>query len=252
MVPFPTTIDNLSPRALIERYYWACRDYLVRLLRRWQVRNVEDVADAVLVNPLIEKGLQRLIAKWKERGGSGGEERGRFRYYLMHTLRNAAATHLRRPEGETSLADWDAVATEEETAAPNLVPSILTNALKELKVKQKARTGIALYPEVQALIDAYLRAAGEGADTDTMAELLGKLADELREDARPHSDVERVRASRARKELALCLAGAVAETLLAPTRERVLEELADLGLLGIVMPYLPSDWPTRGEAEEAK
>lgn len=217
------------------RYGPAIRKYIVALLRR--DHDADEVAQEFLLRA-IEKGFP-----------NADPDRGRFRDYLKTAVRNAALMHLRArrsydalppessllpaPEGPPSAADaawieewracileraWRAIETHERKARGNLFHTVLRLSVE--------------HPE---------------EDSSSLAARAGGV------DGQPlRADAFRKQLSRARRFFAERVAAEVAATLDQPTRQRVEEELDEIGLLEHVRGLLPDDWDPRGTPQRGE
>jgi hypothetical protein len=223
----PSVLEQIStrwplisdPARFVLRYAAAIRRYLGALLR--DPHAVDEVAQDFLLHAL-------------ERRFDAGSVRGRFRNYLKAALRNAAITHFRRrpPERPAEVPEPAVEDTDADRAwLDDWRRILLARAWDALDARQRAAP--------DSLCHTALRLTVDHPDEDSAA--LAARASAL--SGRPvRPDAFRKQLSRARRLFARLLTAEVERTLEAPTPPLVEEELADLGLLAHVQPFLPSDW----------
>src|SRR5262249_14359043 len=202
------------------RYAEAVRRYLLALLGN--AEDADDVAHDFFVR-VVERGFERA-----------DPDRGRFRDYLKVAVRNAALSHLRRKQRQPRVLDAQVCAVPDPEAAANgewlreWPACVLERAWRALERHQRGSP--------DNLCHTVLRAHVEYPDDDSRA-LAGRVAAAA---GRPLSpDAYRKQLSRARRLFAELVVNEVAQTLDCPTREEILEELAEIGLRDHVVPYLP-------------
>jgi hypothetical protein len=213
-----------DPAHVVMRYAPAIRRYFGVL-----IRNDHDADEAA------QEFLLRIM-----RGGfsRARQERGRFRDYLARAVRNAALNVLRSRKGRSAarLTLPDTLAADDPAAHDRewllgWRRCLLRRAWRALAKHQQRSPGNLCHTVLSVLA----RHPREGCDA--LAARVGQLT------GRPLSAVAfRKQVSRARRAMALALVTEVARTLDHPTRELVVEELAELGLLERVRAYLPPDW----------
>lgn len=182
----------------------------------------------------VDEALQDLLVQVTEKGFTRVDpERGRFRDYLKAVVRNAARARLRRrpPDraGGAELAQLpDASASAEAAWLAEWQRCVLNKAWRGLERHQRAAPG--------NLFFTVLRLAGEHTDEDSR-----QLAERAAIEAGQPLSAEafRKQLSRARRKFAELIAAEVAQTLHEPTSEEVRAELAAVGLLESLRPYLP-------------
>jgi RNA polymerase sigma factor (sigma-70 family) len=202
------------------RYAQAVRGYLLALLGN--AEDADDVAHDFFVR-VVERGFVRA-----------DPDRGRFRDYLKIAVRNAALSHLRRRRRQPRTADALQYTVADAEGAANREwlrewqACVLERAWRALERHQRAAP--------DNLFHTVLRLHVEHPEDDSRA-----LADRVAAaSGRPlSSDAYRKQLSRARRLFAQLVVQEVAQTLECPTHEEVLEELAEIGLLDHVVPYLP-------------
>jgi len=207
------------------RYAPAIRKYLEALLK--DSHDAEEVAQDFLL-----RGLQQGFLRTDTL-------RGRFRDYLKSAVRHAALNHLRRQRpAPGAVADLAHVAdtTEPGTEGDQEWTSewqrcVLDRSWQALNDHQRRSAGNLFYTVLRLAVDH------PGEDSEALAARASVVAD------RPvRADAFRKQLSRARRLFVELLAAEVAQTLEEPTRERVEEELVEIGLLPYVRDYLPADW----------
>jgi hypothetical protein len=207
-----------EPARFVIRYAPAIRGYLRVLLS--QPGDVDEVVQEILLLA-VDPGFSpdRI-------------QGGRFRDYLIATVRYHAWRHLRRKKA-ISLSDEHA----EQLQAPAEVAPVeaewligwrqclLDRAWEALECRQRRSPGNWYY--------SVLELTAKHPDA-TSAMLAPRVA------ATPPLSAMafRKQLSRARRAFAQALIAEIEQTLAKPTLEAVLEELADVGLLAYVQPYL--------------
>lgn len=231
-------IDQISTRwALIRdpvkfvmRYAPAIQGYLSVFLKN--PHDVEDVCQAFLLR-VVERGIveESLL-------------HGRFRDYLIATVRNAALAHLRR----RSLATRDSshlagVAAQEEFALPDEGEwlsrwrrVVLAGAWDALEVHENERPGNLFHTALRTIVDH---------PEENSKQLAARVSQACGRTIAPESFRKQV--SRARRLFAEFLIAETSRTLDNPTPQKVEEELIDIGVMKYVQPFLPPDWRTRGK-----
>jgi hypothetical protein len=200
------------------RYAPAIRGYLQALLP--QFADVDEVLQDIL---LID--LQRGFTPERV-------SRGRFRDYLIATVRYRARRHLRRKKPRL-LSDEQAqrlpapaeAAPEDAEWLAGWRQCLLDRAWEILESKQRRSCGNWHYTA--------LKLSADHPDADSRM-----LAAQVPADPPLSAVAFRKQLSRARAAFARALVDEVERTLEEPTPEAVLEELAELGLLEYVRPYL--------------
>lgn len=232
-------IDQISTRwALIRdpvkfvmRYAPAIQGYLSVFLKN--PHDVEDVCQALLLR-VVERGVveESLL-------------HGRFRDYLIATVRNAALAHLRRrslreSQGDSHLAD---VAASDAFALPGEEEwlsrwrrVVLSGAWDALEVHEKEHDGNLFFTSLRALVDH---------PDDNSARLAERVSRACGRTVTPEGFRKQV--SRARRLFAELLIGETSRTLDNPTPQKVEEELIEIGVMKYVRPFLPPDWRTSGK-----
>lgn len=218
-----------DPAMFCVRYGTAIRKYIVALLR--DDHDADEVAQEFLLR-VVEKGFP-----------NADPDRGRFRDYLKTAVRNAALMHLRarRPHGALPP---EAIMVPAVEGTPNAADAawleewrscILDRAWRAIETHQRKSRG--------NLFHTVLRLSVDCPDEESSS-----LAARVRaEDGQPiRADAFRKQLSRARRFFAERVAMEVAATLENPTRERVEEELGEVGLLEHVRGLLRDDWDPRG------
>lgn len=207
-----------DPAKFVLRYATAIRGYLQVLLP--QRADVDEVLQEILLM-VIERGFT-----------PDRVNRGRFRDYLIATVRYRARRWLRRKkplslsaeQAETLRAPEEAASGDGEWLA-GWRQCLLDRAWETLEVKQRRSAGNWHYTALK------LTADHPDANSRVLAALVAAHP--------PLSAVAfRKQLSRARAAFARALFDEVARTLEKPTPEGVMTELAEVGLLAYVQPYL--------------
>jgi RNA polymerase sigma-70 factor (ECF subfamily) len=233
----PARLDRISthwsrlndPAHFALRYAPAVRSYLRAILRR--AEDVDEVTHDFLLR-VVQRGFRHA-----------DPDRGRFRDYLKTCLRHAALNHLRRaPRGGHHMEALAAV-----LAGPDTLRQADELWLAEWRTCLLDRAWHALDCHERRTRDNYdhtaLRLAADYPDDDSTM-LATRAAARL---GRPlRADAFRKQVSRARRRFAELLVREIAKTLRDATPEQIEEELADLGLMDHVRPFLPPDWRTCG------
>lgn len=207
-----------DPMKFVMRYAAAVRGYLRILL--------PTPADS-------DEVLQEFLLSVLERGFSPDRvRRGRFRDYLIATIRYRAWRYLRRKsprplsveQAEELPAPVQFVQEEQEWLA-GWRRCLLERAWDALECRQRQLPGNRYYTVLKLTIDH------PGVDSKT-------LAAQVAADPPMTPAAFRKQVSRARAAFARALVDEVERTLQNPTTDAVMEELADVGVLGYVRPYL--------------
>lgn len=212
---WPSVTD---PMKFVLRYAPAIRGYLQALLA--QPNDVEEV-------------LQELLLGVCERGFTPDRiRRGRFRDYLIAAVRYQAWRHLRRKRPQTLSAEQadglqtaDGAELHDEQWLADWRQCLLDRAWDALEVRERQSPGNWHYTA--------LKLTREHANADSTA-----LAAQVGASPPLTATAFRKQLSRARAAFARALVEDVERTLELPTPEAVTEELAELGLLEYVRPYL--------------
>jgi RNA polymerase sigma-70 factor (ECF subfamily) len=207
-----------SNRFLI-RYAQAVRSYVLALVGN--AEDADDVAHDFFVR-VVERGFERA-----------DPDRGRFRDYLKIAVRNAALSHLRRKQRQPrTLEALECRVPDPECAADRewlrqWQACVLERAWRALERHQRGSP--------DNLCHTVLRVHVDHPEDDSQA-----LADRAAAaSGRPLSpDAYRKQLSRARRRFAQLVVDEVVQTLHCPTSDEILEELAEIGLLDHVVPYL--------------
>jgi hypothetical protein len=211
---WPTITD---PMKFVLRYAPAIRGYLQVLL--------PPSAD-------VDEILQDFLLSVVERGFAPERvHRGRFRDYLIATVRYRAWRWLRRKKPQ----QFDAELSEELQAPEQAAQAaewlagwrqcLLDRAWEALEFKQRRSPGNWHYTVLKLTTDH------PGATSRT-------LAPQVPANSPLSSAAFRKQLSRAREVFARALVDEVERTLEKPTPDAVMEELAEVGLLEYVRPYL--------------
>ena len=207
-----------EPSKFVLRYAPAIRGYLQILLPR--------SAD-------VDEVLQDFLLSVVERGFTPDRiHRGRFRDYLIATVRYRAWRWLRRKQPRLLEAEQAERLQAPKEASPEDADwltgwrqCLLDRAWQTLEFKQRLSPGNWHYTALK------LKTDHPDADSRTLAALVAATP--------PLSATSfRKQLSRARAAFARALVDEIERTLENPTPETVMEELADVGLLEYVRPYL--------------
>lgn len=191
---------------------------------------------------LADDVLQELLTQVAERGFRNADPaRGRFRDYLIRIIRNAAKRALQRraaQDQQLSAEQLDQLAISGTAALDQAWldewrQCLLDRALRALHTHEVETPGNVYF--------SLIKLAGSHPDVE-QAELAARFNQER--GLALSYDAFRKQLSRARRALAECLLREVARTLNAPSASDVEEELAAIGLLNRVNPFLPADWRT--------
>jgi RNA polymerase sigma-70 factor (ECF subfamily) len=208
-----------EPARFVGRYATAIRRYLVALLRD------EDEADEVAQDFLLKVAQGGFVR--------AAPDRGRFRFYLIASVRNAARAHQARrqarpapagPPPEESPADDDA----QRDYLAEWRRCLLDAAWRGLEEHERQSPG--------NLCHTALRLAVDHPEANS-AELASKASAQA---GQPLSaEAFRKQLSRARRLFAERLVAEVESTLDEPTPAELGEELNDVGLTSYVRPFVP-------------
>ena len=209
-----------DPMKFVLRYAPAIRGYLQVLLP--QPADVDEVIQEILLG-VLERGFTPDRVR-----------RGRFRDYLIATVRYSAWRNLRRKKARQLSAEQAAglqapeqAAREEAEWLADWRQCLLDWAWATLECKQRQSPGNWHYTALKLTTDH------PNADSKL-------LAAQVAADPPLSAVAFRKQLSRARAAFARALVGEVERTLEKPTPEAVVEELAEVGLLEYVRPYLKS------------
>ncbi|MEI7684265.1 MAG: sigma-70 family RNA polymerase sigma factor [Planctomycetota bacterium] len=223
-----------DPVKFVMRYAPAIQGYLGVFLKN--PHDVEDVCQVFLLR-VVERGLVEKTAI-----------HGRFRDYLIASVRNAALAHLRRKATTTleieRLAQVPAEAGPEFPADEEWIAGwrkvVLTSVWEALENHQNDNPGSLNYSTLRTLVD-------HPQETSTqLAERVSRLCGRIVQPAAFRKQV-----SRGRRLFAELLVAEIARTLENATPLRIEEELIDIGVMKYVQPFLPPDWRTSGELRDA-
>ena len=208
--------------AFVLRYVNAIEQYLQKLLR-----NEDDVEDV----------LQQFLVKVLENGFSrASPDRGRFRFYLIRSVKNEVLTwqrtqSRRRTTSIDQLAEPATESTSSEDWDNEWQKCLLDRCWLHLRQHESERTGNLCHTILQLATDH------PSSSSEQLAESVSLQTGQQLTPA-----AYRKQLSRARKLFAECLVREVSETLDQPTPEVVKQELSELGLLSHVRDFLPTDW----------
>jgi RNA polymerase sigma-70 factor (ECF subfamily) len=213
-----------QPAQFVMRYAAAIRSYLEALLRS------ADAADEVSQDFLLRGILHGFVRT--------AQLRGRFRNYLKTAVRNAALNHLQRrkpgrggPNPDTLAAPDEGACLADQTWLAEWRRCALDRAWQALEAHQSQTPGNLCHTVLRLAVDH------QEEDSATLAARAATVA------GRPlNAAAFRKQLSRARRLFAEALLAEVARTLEEPTRERIEEELIEVGLMPYVRDFLPPDW----------
>lgn len=207
-----------DPMKFVLRYAPAIRGYLHVLLS--QSADVDEVLQEILLG-VLERGFTPDRVR-----------RGRFRDYLIATVRYSALRSLRRRKArELSAEEAEGLQASEGNARGDGAwladwrQCLLDWAWATLECKQRRSPGNWHYTVLKLTTDQPQAGSKQ-------------LATQVPVEPRMSDVAFRKQLSRARAAFARALVDEVERTLENPTPQAVMEELADLGLLAHVRPYL--------------
>lgn len=207
-----------DPGEFVMRYAPAIQGYLRALIGN--DHDAEEVAQEFLLK-VTGQGFGRLSA-----------DRGRFRDYLIAAVRNAALSHLRRKKTEARrlAGSMDRLPREEEadrTYRAEWQRCILDKAWRGLHRHERASPGNLSYTALKLAVEH------PDEDSSALAERAGRAGG-----APIRADAFRKQLSRARRLFAELIFEEVRATLDVPDQAATEEELAEVGLMSYVKPYL--------------
>jgi DNA-directed RNA polymerase specialized sigma24 family protein len=229
------TAAGAARNALVLRYSGAIRKFLGILVH--QEQDADELSQEILVR-MLRGDFARAAP-----------ERGRFRDYLAVAARNLVKAYWSRKARQTGQdLDVNQFAAPEADESPyddQLIAtwrrSLLDMAWSALEEYQRTHKGSVSFTLLR------LRADFPDDDSEQLAARLSEIL------GRPvRADAVRQQLRRARLRFAEFLLEEVARGLDDPTPERVEEELIEIGLMDYVRDFLPPDWRTRGELQEAR
>ncbi|HLQ44105.1 MAG TPA: sigma-70 family RNA polymerase sigma factor [Planctomycetaceae bacterium] len=210
-----TAVNN--PTLFVKRYGRAIRKYVATLIH--DPHDAEEVEQEFMLR-MVQKGFH-----------SADSNKGKFRYYLITIVRNAAMQWLcRRNQVPLSIEGMEQLPVSEASQlewTSDWRKCILKAAWKSLDKYQKRTTN--------NLFCTVLRVAAQYPDEDspTLAKRVSEMSgQELKPEA------FRKQLSRARKRFADLIVQEVARTLVEPTLEGIKDELNCLDLMKYVEGYL--------------
>ena len=211
-----TAVSN--PTLFVRRYGRAIRKYIATLVR--DPNDAEEVEQEFMLR-MVQKGFH-----------TADSNKGKFRYYLITIVRNAAMQWLcRRNQLPMSAEGMELLPASVEAhteCTSDWRKCIMKAAWKTLDKYQKRTTG--------NLFCTVLRVSAQYPEVDSPA-----LAKKVSEMTGQHLTPEayRKQLSRARKRFADLIVQEVARTLVEPTLEGIKDELNCLDLMKYVKGYLP-------------
>ena len=207
-----------DPMRFVLRYAPAIRGYLHHLLP--QPADVDEVLQEIMVN-VVERGFEPARI-----------QRGRFRDYLIATVRYSALRNLRRKkarqlsdEQAEGLQAPEATSRQDDEWLAGWRQCLLDLAWAELESKQRRSPGNRYYTTLKLATD---HPEATSTELAAMVEKKPPLT----------ATAFRKQLSRARTAFARAVIDEIQKTLEKPTQEAVFEELADVKLLEYVRPYL--------------
>jgi DNA-directed RNA polymerase specialized sigma24 family protein len=241
-----------STNRLVLRYSDAILAYATVLLRNRE--EAEDVHMHV-VQTMLEGRLSRAAAP-------RGVREGRFRFYVQRTVRHAVFNHVRQRTRQHNLLQrfWNTLSPMRDAATGGTVGPAAAPADADLEEAERAIwRGTVLSRAVESALKELAGYQQQQQDRGrpnvyhTLARLLverpeedtEQLARRLGEQVGGSFNAGQVRGIvlRMRRKLAELLVAEIIPQVDDPTPENVLAELADLGLLDYVRPYLPPTSP---------
>lgn len=222
-----------DPVKFVMRYAPAIQGYLGVFLK--SRHDVQDVCQAFLLR-VIQRGLVEEKAL-----------HGRFRDYLIASVRNAALAHLRRRPAvaaESSLLaevpaeDTIAFPDDEEWVA-RWRRCVLAGVWEALENHERTHPGNLSHTVLRALVDHPEHDSVQQAAHVSAA--CGRTIG---------SEAFRKQVSRARRLFAELVVSETSRTLENPTPLQVEEELIEIGVMKYVQAFLPPDWRTSGKLIE--
>jgi RNA polymerase sigma factor (sigma-70 family) len=203
------------------RYTEAARVYLINLLG-----NEDDAAEVLqsFLVRVLEKGWQKTTP-----------DRGRFRFYLIRSIKNEAIDFVRRKNRRRTkevFLDHDTLSIPEHSSDQewdqHWKKAIVDRAMKSLQLHERENPGNYSYTSLQLSLER-----ADAHSTELAAILSKKLSSPVSPEA------FRKQLSRARRLFAERLLREVAETIESADPTAVLDEMNELGLLQFVRDYLP-------------
>ncbi|MCE9532620.1 MAG: hypothetical protein K8T89_16095 [Planctomycetes bacterium] len=223
-----------DPVKFVMRYAPAIQGYLGVFLKN--PHDVEDVCQSFLLR-VVERGVVEE-----------GILHGRFRNYLIATVRNAALVHLRRRP--TAVSDGTPLAElpdpepfefpEDEEWLSRWRRIVLASVWESLENREREQPGNLGHTVLRALVE------NPGEDSSKLAARVSKKCGRT-----ILPEAFRKQVSRARRLFAELLVAETASTLDDPTPLKVEEELIEIGVMKYVQPFLPPDWRTSGKLIES-
>lgn len=223
-----------DPARFVMRYAPAIQGYLEVFLKN--PHDVEDVCQAFLLR-VLQRGIVEPSAL-----------HGRFRDYLIASVRNAALAHMRRRTAVSMESEQlqrlpaevnvEFPADEEWIARWRRV--VLSTVWLALENHQAERPGSVNYTVLRTLVDH---------PQEDSRQLAARVSERVGQSIRPETFRKQV--SRARRLFAELLLEEIARTLENPTPIAIEEELIDIGVMKYVRAFLPSDWRTSGKLVDA-
>jgi len=219
-----------DPVRFVMRYAPAIQGYLGMFLKN--PHDVEDVCQAFLLR-IVDRGLVEPT-----------HLHGRFRDYLIATVRNAALAHLRRrtgmvrdgvPLGEIPDPESFEFPVDEEWLS-RWRRVVLTSVWEAMETHQRDHPGNPGHSVLRVLVDY---------PAEDSSQLAMRVSKQCGRTIQPEAFRKQV--SRARRHFAELLIAETAATLDDPTPLKVEEELIDIGVMKYVRPFLPADWRASGK-----
>ncbi len=211
-----TAVNN--PTLFVKRYGRAIRKYVATLIH--DPNDAEEVEQEFMLR-MVQKGFH-----------TADSNKGRFRYYLITIVRNAAMQWLcRRNQVPLPIESLEHMPVSEHSQlewTSDWRKCILKAAWKSLDKYQK-RTTNNLFCTVLRVSAQY-----ESADSPTLAKMVSEMSGQTLT-----PEAYRKQLSRARKRFADHIVQEVARTLIEPTLEGIKDELNCLDLMKYVEGYLP-------------
>jgi RNA polymerase sigma-70 factor (ECF subfamily) len=192
--------------------------------------------------------LQDFLFRVVQHGfASADADRGRFRYYLKTSVRNAVRSHLRQRKGPKTIQSEAVVADVADSPASaefvgdewieNWRECLMDRVWQTLEQHEHSAEGNLFHTVLRLSVEYPKESSSQLAK---------------RTEGQIQAAAFRKQLSRARRMFASTLLNEVAETLDDPSAEEIEEELVETGLMRFVGDFLPDDWRTSRELPDEK